>query len=90
MNFTSSTLLPLALMTTFSSSAIQCNAMPNYSFSLYSSLTETQRTIYLKRPSAWEQASSLFPELRELSLEERNSYNVSLAKLFKKTGRKFQ
>ena len=41
-----------------------------------------------KAPSAWEQAASLFPELRNFTSEERASYNNGLSKLFQRTGRK--
>lgn len=88
MNLTSSTLIPIALLATISSSAIQQYTIPNFSIASSNSLNETQRSVILKTPNAWEQASSLFPELRNLTSEERVSYNMGLSKLFQKTGRK--
>jgi len=88
MNLTSSTLFPIALVATISSSAKLDYTISNYSIASSNSLNETQRPVVLKAPNAWEQASSLFPELRELTSEERASYKMGLSKLFQKTGRK--
>jgi len=89
MNLTSSTLIPITLLATISSSNIMQYSDPNYLIAPVNSLTETQRQIELKVPRAWDQAGSLFPELRNFTHEERVAYNSGLSKLFQKTGRKF-
>lgn len=89
MNLTSSTLIPIALLTTLSSSGILQYSDPNYLIAPVNSLTETQRQVALRAPRAWDQAGSLFPELRNFTPEELVAYNSGLSKLFQKTGRKF-
>ncbi|GHV83363.1 hypothetical protein AGMMS50212_07080 [Spirochaetia bacterium] len=42
----------------------------------------------IRQPSALEQATSIFPELRVFTQEEAMVYSDSLLTLFKKTGRK--
>jgi hypothetical protein len=88
MNLTSSTLIPIALLATISSSVIMQYSAPNYLIAPVNSLTETQRQVALRAPRAWDQAGSLFPELRNFTPEERVAYNSGLSKLFQKTGRK--
>jgi hypothetical protein len=52
------------------------------------SINLTENIVPLKKLSAKEKAMSLFLDLRNFSSEEAVSYEKSLSKLFKKTGRK--
>jgi len=87
MNLTSSIIVPVAFLASFSSSSLIKYNMPNYSLPSIYGISDTQRTIRLNEQSAWDIASSLFPELRSFSKEESRIYEENLSKLFKKTGK---